>query len=260
MPVLVALGLLASCSGEFEAGSKRDWYASDDATGTSLPSVEAPGGVAQPPAAFVPDLSHLSPADRGTVGRYLSTVDAHSGREGSWIFASPLSVDEAIERLLGPDPEIITEEQLQETADASAYTFVQVGDGVVAHEPTGFSDPSGRLLARLSRGGVTSAVTTGNIESMTRFGYARDGRVVFDDDEYAFVPDLRRIPREVRDLAALAWVDLEAEAPEGLTDWVAVGLAMCDKVTGVRLPEPGAEADSELYAVPTPWKFGASAG
>ena len=57
----------------------------------------------------------------------------------------------------------------------SAYAFQQVGDGVVAWEDTGFADPRKRLLAALSEGGAVSAVATGNIEAMTRFGYARDG-------------------------------------------------------------------------------------
>ena len=46
---------------------------------------------------------------------------------------------------------------------------------------------------------------TDNIEAMTRFGYARDGEIVFDAFEYAFVDDLDQIPAEVRDLARLAW-------------------------------------------------------
>ena len=136
-------------------------------------------------------------------------------------------------------------------ATRSAYSFLQVGDGVVAWEDTGFADPPKRLLAALSQGGVVSAVATDNIEAMTRFGYARDGDIVFDNYEYAFVDDLAEIPLEVRDLATLAWDDLDGPMVE-TADWFRVAMAMSEKVTGVRATRAVQEVD-DWYVVPLPW-------
>lgn len=135
--------------------------------------------------------------------------------------------------------------------NTSAYAFLQVGDGVVAWENTGFADPPKRLLAALSEGGAVSAVATDNIEAMTRFGYARDGEVVFDAFEYAFVDSLDEIPAEVRDLARLAWSDPDTPMVE-LASWSAVAQAMSEKVTGVRAT-PAVQDGDEWYAVPVPW-------
>jgi hypothetical protein len=39
-------------------------------------------------------------------------------------------------------------------------------------------------------------MATGNVGAMTRFGYARDGKIVFDEVDYAFVEDVQKIPAE----------------------------------------------------------------
>jgi hypothetical protein len=122
---------------------------------------------------------------------------------------------------------------------------------VVAWEDTGFADPPKRLLAALSEGGAVSAVATDNIEAMTRFGYARDGEIVFDAFEYAFVDSLDEIPAEVRDLARLAWSDPEGPMVE-TASWSAVAQAMSEKITGVRATPTVQDVD-EWYAVPVPW-------
>jgi hypothetical protein len=161
-----------------------------------------------------------------------------------------MTVAEARDRLLGPNPDAARRRDFL-SATSSAYGFIQVGDGVVAFEQTGFADPPKRLLAALSAGGAVSAVATDNIEAMTRFGYARDGEIVFDAFEYAFVDSLDEIPAEVRDLARLAWDDLEGPMVE-TADWFGVAMAMSEKVTGVRATPAVQEVD-EWYAVPLPW-------
>jgi hypothetical protein len=115
---------------------------------------------------------------------------------------------------------------------------------------SGFADPPKRLLAALSQDGAVSAVATDNIEAMTRFGYARDGEIVVDAFEYAFVEDLNEIPAEVRDLAALAWVNPEGPMVE-TADWSAVALAMSEKVTSVRAT-PAVQDVDDWYVVPLP--------
>jgi hypothetical protein len=91
-------------------------------------------------------------------------------------------------------------------------------------------------------------VATGNVEAMTRFGYARDGKIVFDEVDYAFVEDLQMIPAEVRDLAALAWAGPDASSEES-ADWFVVALAMAELVTGVRAEPSGYDALTK-YLVP----------
>lgn len=196
------------------------------------------------------NLAKISDADRDLFDHYRQ--DKSLG-DGTYVVAAPMTVDEAKSRLLGPNPRLMTRADVkaQMNARISAYTFIQLGDGVLAFEDTGFADPPKRLLAELSRDGVVSAVATENIEAMTRFGYARDGTIVFDAFEYAFVPDLNEIPAEVRDLAALAWDDLEGPMVES-ADWFDVAMAMSEKVTGVRATDPF-EENQPSYVVPLPW-------
>lgn len=192
------------------------------------------------------NLAQLSPADRELVDHHLGSQLG----EGTWLVASPMTVEEAKAILLGPDPEVARKRN-SVSSEWSAYAFLQVGDGVLAHEDTGFSDPPKRLLAALSRGGGTAAVATDNIEAMVRFGYARDGEIVFDDYEYAFVDDLQEIPAEVRDLARLAWEDFNGPMVE-TANWFSVATAMSEKVTGVR-PTRDVRDVTDWYVVPLPW-------
>lgn len=192
------------------------------------------------------DLAQLSPADRELVDHHLGSQLG----EGTWLVASPMTVDEAKSILLGPDPQVARKRDFV-SSETSAYAFLQVGDGVLAHEDTGFSDPPKRLLAALSRDGGTAAVATDNIEAMTRFGYSRDGEIVFDDYEYAFVDDPEEIPAEVRDLARLAWEDYDGPMVE-TADWFSVATAMSEKVTGVR-PTRDVRDVADWYVVPLPW-------
>lgn len=198
------------------------------------------------------NLAALSQEDRSLVDHYTDGHRSGAFDEGTWIVAAPLTVAEARERLLGPGAQPASEAELRRMRfDESAYAFLQVGDGVVAWEDTGFADPPARVLAALSEGGGVSAVATDNVEAMTRFGYARDGEVVFDAVEYAFVDSLDEIPPEVRDLARLAWSDPEGPMVE-TASWSAVAQAMSEKITGVRATPTVQDVD-EWYAVPVPW-------
>lgn len=259
--------------GQITAGSLPDWITADDVK-RMIENGEVPEAPVQPtptepiptePPTYEPpelpelddtelqaNLAALSPEDRALFDHY---VDAPLG-EGTYVVAAPMTVEEAKLRLLGPDPRPAKRRDFV-TGESSAYAFLQVGDGVVAFEQWGFSDPPKRLLAELSRDGAASAVVTDNIEAMTRFGYARDGEIVFDAFEYAFVDDLDEIPAEVRDLARLAWSDLEGPMVE-TADWVAVGLAMAEKVTGVRATGDVqfVKGKENWYAVPLPWGAG----
>lgn len=250
--LLLGTAVLAGC-GEQDSSSPGEMAGSDPAasetpyeTPTESPTYETPEMPELDSSELEANLARLSPEDR-------ALADHHLGNrlgEGTWLVASPMTVEEAKAILLGPDPQLARERDVI-GGDASAYAFLQVGDGVVAHEDTGFGDPPRQLLAALSRDGGTAAVATDNIEAMVRFGYARDGEVVFDEFEYAFVDDLEEVPAEVRDLARLAWDDLEGPMVK-TADWLGVATAMSEKVTGVR-PTRDVRKVDDWYVVPLPW-------
>ena len=111
--------------------------------------------------------------------------------------------------------------------------------------------PAEATPGSLSQGGVVSAVATDNIEAMTRFGYARDGEIVFDNYEYAFVDDLDGDPRRGTRSGPLAWDDLDGPMVE-TAGWFRVAMAMSEKVTGVRATRAVQDVD-DWYVVPLPW-------
>lgn len=117
--------------------------------------------------------------------------------------------------------------------EESAYAFAQLAGGVIAMEPLGYADPSTATLRALSGSGRTAAVARANIQGHYRFGYARDGELVFDADEYVYLDGLDEIPEEVRALAAHAWDHLDDESDKDDVDPLAVALEMCVQVTGL---------------------------
>lgn len=132
---------------------------------------------------------------------------------------------------LGPD-DTVSDDQV------SSYGFVAVEGGVLGMEHTGYADPSVAALVRLSAAGRSAAVVRDNIQAHLRFGGARDGALLFDDDEFTFIDaaDRSRVPHELRALFDLAWVDVDADDDD--TDEgnpIAVALAMAETVTGVVL-------------------------
>lgn len=142
-----------------------------------------------------------------------------------------------------------TEDDLVPDEQSSAYAFAEVAGGVVAMEPSGFAGPTLDTLRQLSAGGRTAAVAGSNILGHCRFGYARDGEVVFDENEYAFVDDLHEVPEEVRPIAARAWSVGEEDSE---LDWLTGALAMALQVTGLRLTAETLEraAADGFYAAP----------
>lgn len=250
LAALAALSTLSAC-GEQTTPSADDPTIAAEAT--TNPPTEPPPLLPLDDSALRNDMAKLSDADRAIVDHYLQAAKGELLGEGTWIMAAPITVDEAVTRLFGPDPRLMDEadEKALRRGNGSGYSVVQVGNGVIAYEETGFADPPRRLLAALSQDGVASAVATENIESMTRFGYARDGEIVFDNAEYAFVDDLDQIPAEVRDLAALTYDDLTGPMV-ATADWFYVAMAMAEKVTGLRA-DPGAQRVRAQYPVPLPW-------
>lgn len=133
----------------------------------------------------------------------------------------------------------LTSDEAVNDDEVSFYGFVDVDGGVLAMEHTGYADPSVAALVRLSAGGRSAAVVRDNIQAHLRFGGARDGALLFDDDEFTFIDagDRSRVPGDLRPLFDLAWVDVdsddEIEDDEG--NPIAVALAMAEVTTGVVL-------------------------
>ena len=141
-----------------------------------------------------------------------------------------------------------TDGETLEDDEVSAYGFVEVEGGVLAMEHTGYADPSLAALVQLSSGGRKAAVVRDNIQAHVRFGCARDGALLFDDDEYIFIDaDQRsRVPDELRPLFDLAWIDLDADDQDEDVNPIAVALAMAELATGVVLTAEDFERLMEL--------------
>ena len=131
----------------------------------------------------------------------------------------------------------VEDESFDEEKDA-AYGVDDVAGGVLAMEFTGYGDPSNETLARLSADGGVAAVVRSNIQAHERFGYARDGVLVFDSDEYRYVDSVLEYPEEIRELASRGWVDLDGDPSadaDGEADDRWIAMAMAESVTGIRI-------------------------
>lgn len=155
--------------------------------------------------------------------------------EGTLLVVRGASTDEVAEALGAiPVDEIPEEDRGELDPTWATYRFVPLADGVLAFEDAGYADPPVEVLASMSRGGRAAAVVRDNVQGHLRFGCARDGQLLFDDDEYMYTDDRSGVPEELRPLFDLAWVDLAEEDSFG-ADGVAVALAMVEVITGVRL-------------------------
>ena len=159
---------------------------------------------------------------------------------------------EAVLSGLGADLSSPIEDAWAATEDSTAWAALEVRGGVLAVELTGYGDPSVADLATLSEHG-TAAVVRSNIQAHYRFGCARAGEIVFDDDEFIYVKDPDRLPGELRPLFDEAWDDLENENEEGRADPLSTGLAMAEVATGVELTagDVAAVLESGFFLAPS---------
>jgi hypothetical protein len=121
------------------------------------------------------------------------------------------------------------------TSDGVDFTDYALGDfpgGVVAIELSGYGDPSLDELRALSAYG-SAAVARSNIQAHCRFGLARAGDVVFDDDEFVFIDDPGRVPADLQDLFRLVWTDPDADEDDAEGSWLEVAMAMVERATGI---------------------------
>jgi hypothetical protein len=120
----------------------------------------------------------------------------------------------------------------------TSWSIHEVAGGVVAFELSGFGDPSLAALRALSSNGGAAAVVRSNVLHRLRFGCARNGRVLFDDGDFAYRPTADGVPDEVRELfdSVLVGRDIDGYAENG-RDGFAAALAMAEIITGVGVPE-----------------------
>jgi hypothetical protein len=146
------------------------------------------------------------------------------------------SVQEVVDALGGVPLDDVPEDELNGDEPIwAAYTLTVIQGGVLAAEDTGYADPPSSVLVALSKDGRAAAVVRNDIQAHCRFGCARDGELLFDNDEYTFLEDRDSVPQDLRQLFDLAWVDLTGDGSDPQEDSTAVALAMAEVVTGIRL-------------------------
>ena len=175
-----------------------------------------------------------------TVEHYSEIAEELDLEELTVLVVAGASLEEVREVVL-TEAALPTGGETLEDDEVSAWGFVEVDGGVLAMEHTGYADPSRAALVTLSSVGRSAAVVRDNIQAHLRFGGARGGALLFDDNEFTFIAadERSRVPDELRPLFDLAWVDLDAEDGDEDEDEdgnpIAVALAMAEQVTGVVL-------------------------
>lgn len=141
--------------------------------------------------------------------------------------------------------------------DGTAWALLAVPGGVLAIEPTGFGDPTRTALVELSCSGRAAAVARSNVLAHVRFGCARDGALIFDDNEYMYARDPSVVPDELRALFDLVWDDLSGE-PDGEDDdegpdGLSVSMAMAEAVTGIEITAVQVETllETDFHSAPS---------
>ena len=99
---------------------------------------------------------------------------------------------------LGVDLDAPVDDPWEGEGQTTGWALVDLPSGVLAIEPTGYGDPTRAALVELSRDGCAAAVVRTNIQAHDRFGCARDGELLFDDDEYTYIEEPESVPAELR--------------------------------------------------------------
>jgi hypothetical protein len=170
------------------------------------------------------------------VAYYDTVVDALPDQEAFTILVVAGATREEVAQALGVDlAEQVDVDDVWDDVETTGWASIDIAGGVLAVEPTGYGDPALHTLRALSAGGRAAAVVRSNIQAHERFGAARDGDLLFDDDEFMYIEDPSIVPAEIRPLFDLVWDDLEGDGPIGQDgpNSTAVALAMSEVVTGV---------------------------
>lgn len=187
-----------------------------------------------------------------TVEFYQQVLSAFPDTESLTVLVAAGVTREAVLAGLGADQSSPAEDGWDFDHRSAAWGAVEVPGGVLAVALSGYGDPSSADLASLSMAGA-AAVVRSNIKGHHRFGGARAGELVFDDDEFVYVRDPGRVPSELRPLFDAARVDLDEDADEERADPFASGLAMAELVTGLELTADhvAAALESPFFVAPS---------
>jgi hypothetical protein len=211
------------------AGLENDPMSTDEAA--------APGGSSGTEGQPIGDGS-AGGGNSDRVAYYSAVADALPDEESFTVLVVAGATRDEVAQVLHVDlAQPVDEDDIwSDDLDTTGWALIDIPGGVLAVEPTGYGDPALGTLRELSADGRAAAVLRGNIQAHDRFGAARDGELLFDDDEYTFIDNPAVVPQELRALFDLAWVDLEADSDsyDG-ADPTAVSLAMAEVVTGLTL-------------------------
>jgi uncharacterized protein YndB with AHSA1/START domain len=188
---------------------------------------------------------------------YEQVLSAFPDTESLTVLVASGVTREAVLEAVAADVSHQAEDAWDVDEGSTAWAAIEVPGGVLAIELSGYGDPSTADLASLSTSGA-SAVARSNIQAHYRFGCARAGEVVFDDDEFTYVTDRGRVPSELRALFDAAWDDLDGDDDEDgsggeLADPFATALAMAELVTGLEITDADVAAalESPFFAAPS---------
>lgn len=194
---------------------------------------------------------------------YEQVLSAFPDTESLTIVLASGVTREAVLEALAADGSNPVEDAWDIDEESTAWAVIEVPGGVLAIELSGYGDPSTADLASMSTSGA-SAVVRSNIQAHYRFGYARAGELVFDDDEFTYVTDRGRVPSELRPLFDAAWEDRNGDDEDGDRDGddgegaepaepFATALAMAELVTGLEITDADVAAalESQFFAAPS---------
>lgn len=187
---------------------------------------------------------------------YQQVGDAFPDTEGLTVLTVSGRSRDQVAAALDTDLSKPVDDGWSDDENQTAWAILEVSGGVLAVESTGYGDPTLAALRALSENGGAAAVVRSNIQAHLRFGCARNGELLFDDDEYMYIDDPHVVPEELRPLFDLAWDDLEGgatEEDEEGPDGFVVGLAMAELITGVEVTSDQVAAlyQSGFFAAPS---------
>lgn len=167
---------------------------------------------------------------------YERVVDAFQDTESLTVLTVAGRSRDQVAAVLGVDLNQPVDDGWSDNVHETGWAILEIAGGVLAVELSGYGDPALPALLALSENGGASAVVRSNIQANLRFGCARNGELLFDDNEYIYIDDPAVVPGELRPLFDLAWDDLEGDDEDDeMPDGFVVGLAMAEVITGVQL-------------------------
>jgi hypothetical protein len=178
----------------------------------------------------------MLPVVTATPDYYAQVIEAFPDTESLTVLVVAGASRDQVAAALSIDLSTPVDNDWSDNVELAAWALLDIPGGVLAVERSGYGDPARAALRTLSDDGRAAAVVRSNVQAHLRFGCARDGELLFDDDEYMYTDDPDQVPAELRPLFDLAWDDLESDDDSDEdVDGFGVGLAMAELVTGVEV-------------------------